>query len=67
MLITQDENNYIKLLYNSQGIVFKFWGMHYNYTQHTAIIGEVVIATTESLINKKNIISFYHSVVLKKH
>ena len=53
-----ESENYIKLLYNNQGIVYKFGDMYkigYIYTE------EIVIPTTESLLNRKMI---YQYIVL---
>ena len=51
-----ETDNYIKLLYNNQAIIFKFGDM---YKIRPNIINEVIIPTAESLLNRKNVISIY--------
>ena len=51
-------DNYIKLLYNNQGIVFKFGVMVENFTTNATIHNEIIVPTSETLLNRKNVISF---------
>ena len=51
-----ETENYIKLLYNNQGIVYKFGDI---YKAGHIYINEIVIPITESLLNRKNVISIY--------
>ena len=62
LFISQDELQYIKLLYNNQRIVFKFGLMMHEYPTHDVYINEIIASTTETLLNRTNVISFYHSV-----
>ena len=66
LFISQDELQYIKLLYNNQGIVFKFGLMMHEYPTHDVYINEIIASTTEMPLNRKNVISFYHSVAPQK-
>ena len=65
-LIQTETDNYIKILYNNQGIVFKFGVMHEDYLTTTIQHNEIIVPTTESLLNTKNVISFFYSVRPKR-
>ena len=51
-----ETENYIELLYNNQGIVYKFGDMYKARHLH---IHEIVIPITESFLNRQNVISIY--------
>ena len=51
--------NYIKLLYNNQGIIYKFGDMYYSGPQGRTYIEEFIIPTTESLLNRKIVITIF--------
>ena len=61
LLATSNSDNYI-ILYNNQGIVFRF-GVMFENTPTTHIIhNEIIVPTTETLLNTKYIISFSYGV-----
>ena len=42
-----------------KGIIFKLPSLHYDYPTHSSHVNEIIIATTETLLNKKDKITFY--------
>ena len=64
-LFTVENDNYIKILYNNQGIVFKFGCMYENTSTTINEHNEIIVPTTESLL-RKNVISFYYGVSPKR-
>ena len=56
-LMSYDTDNYIKVLYNNQGIVYRFGDMYKN----SNYLLEAIIPTPNSLLNRKNIITVYFS------
>ena len=64
-LMESETYNYIKLLYNNLGIVFKFGLMYEDYPTTSMPYNEVIVPTTESLL-RKNVITFYYSVSPKR-
>ena len=56
-LIECENDNYIKLLYNNQGLIFKFGKM-------TSLVDQFdpneIIVSTNLMLNKKNVITFYY-------
>ena len=59
-LIECENDNYIKLLYNNQGIVFKFGKMTMDFYTQITFPNEIVVATTSTMLNKKNVITFFY-------
>ena len=59
-LFQSETNNYIKLLYDNQGIIYKFGDMYKADSKRT-YIEEVVIPTPTTLLNRKNVITIYIS------
>ena len=57
-LMMCETDNYIKLLYNNAGIIFKFGKM---ISLIDATDPNEIIIPTSSMLNKKNIITFYYS------
>ena len=64
-LMQSEIYNYIKILYNNQGIVFKFGLMYEDYPTTSIPYNEIIVPTTESLL-RKNVITFYYSVSPKR-
>ena len=60
-----ERDNYIKILYNNQGIVFKFGLMHEETTTTTTTHNEIIVPKAESLL-RQNVISFYYGVSPKR-
>ena len=56
-LIECENDNYIKLLYNNQGLIFKFGKM---VSLTDAFEPNEIIVSTNSMLNKKNVITFYY-------
>ena len=52
-------DNYIKILYNNQGIVFKFGDMIENFKINPTHPNEIIVPTTA--LFKKNVITFYYN------
>ena len=63
LFTTSDNDSYIKLLYNNQGIIFKFNDMFEYYPR--IYFSEVIIPTTETIL-KECVISFYYYKNLSK-
>ena len=59
-------DNYIKLLYNNQGIIFKFGSMINNYTTNPTSPNEIIVSLSSTLINKKNILTFFYDSINDK-
>ena len=59
-LMECENDNYIKLLYNNQGIIFKFGSMINNYTTNPTSPNEIIVSLSNSLLNKKNILTFFY-------
>ena len=57
-LIECENDNYIKLLYNNQGLIFKFGKM---ISLVDSFDPNEIIVSTNSMLNKKNVITFYYS------
>ena len=57
-LLEIETNNYIKLLYNNQGIVYRFGDM---YNRRVDYLLEAVLPISETLLNRKNVITLYFS------
>ena len=58
--LMESDNNYIKLLYNNQAIIFKFGSMIDNVTTNQTFPNEIIVSLSSSLLNKKNILTFYY-------
>ena len=58
-------HNYIKIIYNNQGIAFKFGLMYEDLVTTLIPHNEIIVPTTESLL-RKNVITFYYSVTPKR-
>ena len=56
------EDNYIKLLYNNQGIIFKMGKMINNYINNPTYPNEIIVSLSSTLINKKHILTFYYDL-----
>ena len=54
-LFSYGNDDYVKLLYNNQGII-KFGDM---YKVSPTYINEIIIPTSETLLNRQNVISIY--------
>ena len=57
-LMECENDNYIKLLYNNQGLIFKFGKM---VSLVDPFDPNEIIVSTNSMLNKKNVITFYYS------
>ena len=55
-----ESDNYIQLLYNNQGIVFKFGKLIENYIASPTFVNEIIVPTT-TMLNKQNVITFLHA------
>ena len=55
-LLELDSNNYIKIVYNNQAVVFRFGDMYNNRGEYLL---ESIISTQSSLLNQKNVITIY--------
>ena len=55
-LFQSGTDNYIKILYNNQGIIFRFGDMH---NARTDYVLESIIPTPTTLLNRKNVITIY--------
>ena len=55
-LFQSGTDNYIKILYNNQGIIFRFGNM---YNARTDYVLESIIPTPTILLNRKNVITIY--------
>ena len=55
-LFQSGTDNYIKILYNNQGIIFRFGDM---YNTRGDYVLESIIPTPTSLLNRKNVITIY--------
>ena len=58
-LFQSETDNYIKLLYNNQGITYKFGDMY--TTPYRTYTNEIVVSTPTTLLNRKNVITIYIS------
>ena len=61
-LIECENDNYIKILYNNQGIIFKFGYMLENYIHNPIHLDEVIVSLPKTLINKKNVLTFFYDL-----
>ena len=59
-IIESEIHNYIKIIYNNQGIAFKFGLMYEDLVTTLIPHKEIIVPTTESLL-RKNVITFYYS------
>ena len=57
-LMECENDNYVKILYNNQGLIFKFGKM---VSLVDAFDPNEIIVSTNSMLNKKNVITFYYS------
>ena len=64
-IMESEIHNYIKILYNNQGIVIKFGLMYEDRVTSLVPHNEIIVPTTESLL-RKNVITFYYSVSPKR-
>ena len=64
--IMEENDNYIKLLYNNQGIIFKFGKMVDNFINNPTYPNEIIVSLSNSLLNKKNVLTFYYDYINNK-
>ena len=62
-LMKCENDNYIKLLYNNQGIIFKFGKMIDNYILNPTYPNEIIVSLSSTLLNKKNILTFFYDSI----
>ena len=64
-LMECENDNYIKILYNNQGVIFKFGKMINNFQTNPTYPNEIIISTP-SMLNKKNILTFFYDSINNK-
>ena len=57
-----ESDNYIKLLYNNQGVIFKFGKMINNYIINPTFPNEIIVSTS-TMLNKKDILTFFYDSI----
>ena len=62
-LMECENDNYIKLLYNNQGIIFKFGKMIEDYLTNPTYPNEIIVSTT-TMLNKKNVVTFFMIILI---
>ena len=60
-LLQAGNDNYIKILYNNQGIVFKFGKMIENYLTSSSTFPNEIIVSITTILNKKHVITFFYN------
>ena len=56
------ENNYIKILYNNQSVIFKFGKMINNFIFDPTYPNEIIVST-QLMLNKKNVLTFFYDSI----
>ena len=59
-LFESSNDNYVKMLYNSQAIIFKFSKMITDFYGDIKYPLEIIVPTTTTMLNKKNVITFFY-------
>ena len=65
-LMECENDNYIKLLFNNQGIIFKMGKMIENYILNPIYPNEIIVSLSSTLLNKKNILTFFYDSINDK-
>ena len=62
-LMMCETDNYIKLLYDNKGIIFKFGKMLINYSTNP---NEIIVPLISTMLNKKTILTFFYDNIYGK-